>query len=532
MNKSTTPSSQFFTSNQIVTIKSVWRLALPVILTNLLQTSVSVIDTFMVGRLGPIAIAAVGMGNVIRMLVLVLLLSVAAGAMSLIAQAKGARDPKRMSFVTRQAISSGVLLSFVLMAAGILLARPLLSLANSGGDPEAVVLGTQYLQILFLGTPFLVLNIIFNRLMQGAGDTVTPLILTGALNLLNVIFNYLFMFGVGPFPELGLAGAAVGTVIARAIGITIAFILFYSGKNVIHILPGNYRPDWQMFADIFSIGVPSGIQGVFRNGSRLLVISILTSTEVGTYGAAALAIGLQVESLAFMPVLGINVAGTSLVGQALGRWQPQEARQKGNITIVFGIIVMSILITPIVIFAPAIIRIFDPSAHPILASAGTAYLRINTVALPIAAIAMVANGNLRGAGDSFPGMMSTMMFRAAVTLGLAYTFAFIFDLGSTGVWLALVIGTFLDGIYMGLRWRSRAWLNVALRKSEVYRQHLSHLPQAIMERYLHEVRSPLMAKPMAQEYVTAEQVVYRLKSGSVTVQFNGNHYQVIDGSVP
>ncbi|MCB0035712.1 MAG: hypothetical protein KDE51_16890, partial [Anaerolineales bacterium] len=160
-----------------------------------------------------------------------------------------------------------------------------------------------------------------------------------------------------------------------------------------------------------------------------------------------------------------------------------------------------------------------------------AYLRINTISLPIAAIAMVANGNLRGAGDSFPGMMSTMMFRAIVTLGLAYAFAFVFELGSTGVWLALVIGTFLDGIYMGLRWRSRAWLDVALHKSEVYRQHLSHLPQTIMERYLQEIRSPLMAKPMAQEQVTAEQVVYQLQTGSVTVEFNGNHYQVVDGSV-
>ncbi|MCB0037004.1 MAG: hypothetical protein KDE51_23400, partial [Anaerolineales bacterium] len=122
MNKSTPLPVNFFNTHQIETIRSVWRLALPVILTNLLQTSVSVIDTFMVGRLGPIAIAAVGMGNVIRMLVLVLLLSVAAGAMSLIAQAKGARDPERMSFVTRQAISSGVLLSVALMAGGIALA--------------------------------------------------------------------------------------------------------------------------------------------------------------------------------------------------------------------------------------------------------------------------------------------------------------------------------------------------------------------------------------------------------------------------
>lgn len=195
-------------------IKQIWKLALPVMLTNLLQSLLSVIDIFMVGRLGPIPIAAAGMSNTIRMLVLVLMLSVAAGAMSLVAQAKGARDPQRMSDVTRQAISSGLILAIVLGIGGILLANPLLTLANSGGDPEAVELGTAYLQILFLGTPFLVLNIVINRLMQGAGDTLTPLLITAGMNFLNVGLNYTLMFGLGPIPAFGLSGAAMGTVTA------------------------------------------------------------------------------------------------------------------------------------------------------------------------------------------------------------------------------------------------------------------------------------------------------------------------------
>ncbi|MEM7034154.1 MAG: MATE family efflux transporter [Chloroflexota bacterium] len=188
-------------------LRQVAVLALPVVLTNLLQSLLSVVDVFMIGRLGPIAIAAAGMSTAIRMLVIILVLSVSGGAMSLIAQAKGARDPQRMSFVTRQAISSGILLSLILGTIGLLITKPLLQFANSGGEPEAVILGTQYLQVLFLGTPFLVLSLVFNRLMQGAGDTVTPLILTGSINLLNILFNYLFMFGPGPLPAFGIVGA-------------------------------------------------------------------------------------------------------------------------------------------------------------------------------------------------------------------------------------------------------------------------------------------------------------------------------------
>ncbi|MEZ4861938.1 MAG: MATE family efflux transporter [Caldilineaceae bacterium] len=509
----------------------VWRLALPVILTNLLQSLVDVIDVFMVGRLGPIAIAAVGLSSAIRMLVLVMLLSVAAGAMSLIAQAKGARDPQRMSFVTRQAISSGVLLSLVLAVIGYYMAHPLLSLANSGGDPEAVVLGTHYLRILFLGTPFLVLNIVFNRLMQGAGDTKTPLYITGSINLLNTVFNYIFMFGVGPVPAFGVAGAAMGTVTARAIGVLVVFYIIYSGKNVIKLLPGSYIPDWQMLVDIFAIGVPSGVQGVFRNGSRLFVLGIITSTEVGTYGAAALAIGFQVESLVFMPGLALNVAATSLVGQALGNWQPDEARRRGNMAINVGIVIMIILATPIVIFAPWIIRLFDPSAHPVLLQTGTSYFHINTVILPLSAVAMVANGALRGAGDTFPGLVSTMFTRAIVAVSLAWLFAFPLGLGSLGVWYALAIGNILDATYMGWRWRGSAWLQVALHKTALYRQHLRNLPAAIQQQYLREIRTPLMALPTAREQVDDAGVRYLVPEHEVQIRFEAAGYQVEDRAV-
>ena len=473
----------------------VWRLALPVILTNLLQSLVNVVDVFMVGRLGPIAIAAVGISSAIRMLMLVLLISVASGGMSLISQAKGARDPQRMSDVTRQAISSGLLLALVLGAAGYLLAEPLLSLVNSGGEPGAVKLGTQYLRIIFLGTPFLVLNIVLNRLMQGAGDTITPLVLTGSLNLVNILLNYTFMFGVGPVPAYGVAGAAMGTVVARAMGVVVLFAIIYSGRNVIKLLPGTYWPQWQLIKDIFAIGVPSGVQGVFRNGSRLFVLGIVTSTEAGTYGAAALTIGFQVESLVFMPGLALSVAATSLVGRSLGAWQPQEARLRGNMTMASGLVVLTALAIPIVVFAPAIIRLFDPSAHPVLLQTGTRYFRINTVVLPLVAVAMISNGSLRGAGDTVPGLISTIVSRALTTVTLAYVLAIVLDMGSRGVWIALAVGIVLDATLMGLRWRGNAWLRVALQRTDLYREHLYALPVEVQQRFLHEVRTPLMAEP-------------------------------------
>ncbi|MFK7801102.1 MAG: MATE family efflux transporter [Anaerolineae bacterium] len=510
-------------------LKEVVQLAWPVILTNLLQTLVSIVDTLMVGRLGPIAIAAVGMSNAFRLLVLVALLAVSAGGMSLISQARGARDPERMSFVVRQAFISGILISIPLSLIGYFGARPILALVNAGGDPAATELGISYLQLLFLGTPFLVLNLIINRIMQGAGDTITPLVLTGSLNILNIIFNYIFIFGLGPIPALGLDGAALGTVISRFMGVVIAILIIRSGRNLIKFrtskAPVSWWPDWQLIWDILAIGVPSGLQGIIRNGARLLTIGIVTSTEVGSLGAAALAIGVQVESLGVLPVLGINVASTSLVGRALGKWQVKEARERGNIAILLGVAIMIVLVIPMVIFAPQIIRLFDPSADETLLAAGVSYMRINTVVLPIGAISMVANGALRGAGDTKPGMYAAITTLVGIAVPLSWLLAHPLGFGSTGVWYALAIGIVVNGTILAIRWRSSAWEKVALDKTEIYRQHLVHLPTKEVERFLDGVRKPQMALDGMIEVVSGNGVTYENGIEQTSYLFSAGSYQ-------
>ncbi|MEM8861591.1 MAG: MATE family efflux transporter [Chloroflexota bacterium] len=498
-------------------LSEVIKLAWPVILTNLLQTLVTIVDTLMVGRLGPVAIAAVGLSNAFRLLVLVALLAVSAGGMSLVAQARGARDPVRMAFVVRQAFISGLLISVPLTLVGYFGARPILSLVNAGGDPAATELGTSYLQILFLGTPFLVLNLIINRIMQGAGDTITPLFLTGGLNIFNILFNYLLIFGIGPFPAMGLDGAAMGTIIARFIGVVIALIIIWSGRNLLKFRaadePIDWRPDWQLIWDILVIGVPSGLQGIVRNGARLLTIGIVTSTEVGSMGAAALAIGVQVESLGILPVLGLNVASTSLVGRALGKWQLNEAWKRGTTAIWLGVSIMAVFVLPMIIFAPQILRLFDPSANEVLLSAGVTYMRINTVVLPIGAVSMVANGALRGGGDTLPGMFATITSLIFTSVPLAWLLAHPLGFGSVGVWYALAVGILLNGTIMAVRWRSGKWIDVALSKTEVYRQYLHELPQAEQDRYLTEVRAPEMAIEDTVETVEENGIVTYVRPG-------------------
>lgn len=515
--------TNYFSTNAPV-LRDVWRLALPVVLTNLLQTSVNVVDVFMVGRLGPFEIAAIGMSHVVRMLLLVGILSVTAGAMTLAAQAKGGRDPKQLAFVAKQSLLLAALFGLCLGALGWLTTHPLLTFLGSGSSQEAVDLGIGYLKIFFSGIIFLAINFTVNRLMQGAGDTKTPFVLVGSINALNILFNYLFMFGPGPLPALGINGAALGTVVSRGIGAVAGIAILYSGRNVVKVQSWRYWPDWQMFKDILSIGVPSGLQGLARNSTQILVIRIITSTSAGAFGAAALAIGYQIESLIFMPVLGINVAATALVGQSLGAWQTDEAKLRGNLAIAIGIALTVVLCIPMVAFAPQLVKLFDPSAHPIILSASVSYLRIHGTALPIVAISMVVNGALRGAGDTMPGLWGTILGRIFVAVSLAYLFALTLDFGVVGVWWASVIGTGVQTVVLVIRWLNKKWFGVALRKTNLYRQHLKHLPEPEQQRYLQEVRTPLMRQAGTTEQVAEGEVVYEGSGGRVEVQFREGSY--------
>ncbi len=506
-------------------LKDVWLLAIPVIFTNLLQTLVNVVDVFMIGRLGPLEVAAIGMSQVIRLLVLVGVLSVTAGTMSLAAQARGRRDDVGLRFVSRQTLILALFFGIALSLFGFIFSEPILHFLGSGSSDEVIAHSVSYLHIFFLGGIFLTLNFSINALMQGAGDTVTPLILVGLINSFNILLNYIFMFGPGPFPELGLDGAALGTVVSRGIGALLGIILFYSGRNVIHLKGFDYRPNLKMFKDILGIGVPSGLQGIVRNMTQVFVVRIVTSTSAGAFGAAALAIGSQIESLASMPVLGINVAATALIGNSLGAWQTKEAELRGNIAIIFSVLLMLVLSFPLIFFAPQLVLLFEPSAEPTILSAGSSYLRINGLSYMFLAIAMVSNGALRGAGDTLPSMFFTMIGRWFVAVPLAYFLAITQGYGINGVWIALAVGNFVQSLLLLARWLRRPWIKVALKKSELYRKHLSTLPETLQNQFLTEVRTPLMKKKNIAELIDEQGVSYSNEKKTLRYTFTQDSYE-------
>lgn len=505
----------------------VWKLSLPVILANSLQSLTNLTNIFFAGRLGPVEIAAIGMSNSVNMLILVAFMSITAASMALAAQAKGQRNESELSGVAHQSISLGVIMWLVLGSVGIVLARPILVFLNGGGEQAAVALGTVYLQIMFAGLIFMVLNLTISSLMQGAGDTVTPLWIAIFMNVVNVFLNWALMFGLGPLPALGVSGAALGTVLSRALAAAIGIAVMYSGKNVVRLGLGSYRPSLRAFREILSIGIPSGLQGIVRNTSQLFVIRIVTATAAGTLGASALAVGLQVESLAFMPGLAISIAATSVVGQSLGAWRPATARRRGDASIVLGMAVMTLIAVPLVIFAPQVMRLFDPTANAVLHAAGVTYIRINGVVLPFLAYAMIGNGALRGAGDTTPGMWGAILSRWIIVVPIAWFLALHLDIGIDGVWYALAAGMVFQAAFVFWNWQSDRWLMISLQKSRLYRLHLRHVSEELLHAFLDTVKTPLM-RAGASEQVSDAGIVYSLHGETVTVTVRDGAWHVDD----
>ncbi len=491
------------------TLGAVWRLALPVIGANLLITLVNVVDVFFAGRLGPTEVAAVGLATSVRLLLLVLVMAVSSGAMALAAQARGSRDPEALGTVARQTVMVAVALGLLLTIAGLLLSEPLLAFLDASDDPRAAEIAVPYLIVLFSGTVFTAVQIAGASLLQGAGDTLRPLLLSALATASNVLFTWLLVFGVGPFPALGVTGAAVGTVAARGLVSVATLVVLARGSSVVGFGSGSWRPSWSSWRDVLAIGWPSGLQSLAYSGAGLLVMRIVTSTPSGSLGAAALAIGLQVESLAFMPGLAISVAATSLVGRALGSWQLPDAWRAGHAALAVGGGVMSLVALALFVAAEPLVRVFDPSAHPQVLRDGVTYLRVNALGQPFLAVFFVLSGALRGAGDTRPPLTGTIVGRWLVVLPLAWWWALGLGWGVVGVWWAFVVGLGVQAAFVGVRWWSGAWPEVALRRSRLYREHLVHATPEAREAFLREVRTVVMSQPEASERVDAHEIVYR-----------------------
>lgn len=429
------------------------RLAWPAIVENLLHTMVGIVDTAMVGRLGAGALAAVGLGNQVNQLGLTVFSALATGSTALVARHVGAGEQDRARAVARQSLVLGLFVSGTVMLIFLAAARGVLGVLFRRAEAAVLAEAAGYVRIVSLAMILNFFLIVINAVLRGAGDTKTPMQITALVNVINVVVNALFIYGLGPFPALGVAGAAVGTAVAQACGGLLALWVLLRNRLLPVRLTDSFRPDSEVIRRITSIGVPAGVeQGMLRVG-QLIYTMIISS--LGTVPYAAHQVALNAESLSFMPGAGFGVAATTLVGQNLGAGRPGDAEKAGRITRSLGMLVMSSMGLIFFLFPAPIVRIF--SHDPEVLAQAVVCLRLVALAQPSLAVWMILAGGLRGAGDTRAIMKMVMVSFMGVRLGLAYVLSLRLGLGLTGAWIGMVADLFLRSLLIQRRFSRGGW---------------------------------------------------------------------------
>jgi putative MATE family efflux protein len=383
-----------------------------------------------VGRLGPASVAAVGISGQVLMLLFTVFMGIATAATAMVARAIGAGDQERADAVAAQALLLSLVASVVVGGVGYALAPRLLSIF--GAEPEVVRLATGYLRIMFVGIAAILSLFTGAGILRGAGDALTPLLISVVAGVANGVLDPLLIFGLLGFPRLGVHGAAVASVAAQFIGFGIGLYVLTSGRTRVRLRLGAFRPDPATLWRIVAVGVPSSVQMVLRAVMGVVLLPIVAG--FGTHVLAAFTVGGRLMMVGFMPTFGIAAASATLVGQNLGAGRPERAEKSALASTGMSVAIMAAAAVVASACAPFIIGAFAP--EPGVVDAGRFFLRIAAPGLVFAAVGITLGRAVAGAGDTVPPMIIALLVLWGLQVPLAYFLARIPSMGETGVYWA------------------------------------------------------------------------------------------------
>lgn len=439
----------------------IWSLAWPTILEQVLQVTVTYVDSAMVGSLGAHATAAIAVPTSTIWLVNGWMNAFAIGFSVLMARFLGSGNSQRAKQVTKQALYTSVFFGLALTLLFVVIARHLP--AWIGAEAEVQLLARQYYHFIALGyLPNLVM-ILISTLLRCSGDAKKALYLNGLNNILNITFNFFFIFDVisfGPFGlrglGLGVKGAAMATTLSCTITSILLLVILLATDNPIRItLFGPFSYDKTIQKSALRLGIPVALER-----STLSFGQIVFTKMVGTLGTTALAahfLANTAESITYLPPSGFATAATTLVAQSLGANDKQLAKKFADLCTLWGTLLMSFMGLMLYLFAPALMRFFTSDASVI--ALGTTILRIEAFAEPAFGLSMLAFGVFRGAGDTRRPFFISIAGMWLLRLPLAYLLLKTTSLGLLGIWIAMASDLTLRGIICLVQYRRYTWLD-------------------------------------------------------------------------
>ena len=430
--------------------QKILKLSIPAAVNSLLDMLQVITDLIMVGRLSAFAVAAVGLGLQSLMLLFAMLTLLHVGTSALLSRFVGAGQMKRASTGLSTLLQFAFFLSLPLMGFWYFFASNVY--VWFGTASEVITLGEAYVQTLTWMLPFVFTKLVFVTALNAAGDTKTPMQIKIASIGLNVVLNYLFIFGNHGFPELGVMGAAVGTVIVNILELLVYLWLYLREKTP-------YIPAWHYSKSLLKralrVGVPASFERSLTAGSFMLFTVIIA--HYGTEELAGYQIGLRVEGLAFMPGIGFTIAAMALMGQGLGAKKPEQSREDVILVLKYTVGFMFFLSFFMIFMPEKIVWFFTDDAQTI--EEASLYLRIVGFSQIPLAYNFVLSGALRGAGDTKRTLKVNLTSLWLVRIIPAFVLSWYFD-SILLVYLAMISDTFVKAIWLWITFDKGEWQKI------------------------------------------------------------------------
>ncbi|MBU0614494.1 MAG: MATE family efflux transporter [Nanoarchaeota archaeon] len=436
--------------------KTILTTAMPLILALLLQTGFNIVDAIYVGRISAEAIAAVSLAFPIMFFIFAVAGGVGVGATSLIARYIGSKKFDKADNVAEHALLAGLVLGLLFTIFGFWLGRPLV--VSMGADSIAD-LTLEYLNVIFIGTVFMMIFIIGNNIFRGEGDTKTPMKFMMIATITNIILDPIFIFTLG----YGVKGAAIATIISNFFGFGAVMLGFMNGKSSVKIRPRHFKYDFKIIKKIFAIGIPSSLSQISMSLSLGVMMKIIST--FGTYAVAAYGIIFRLDSIAILPALGLMMAVIPIIGQNVGAKKFDRAEKSAYRTAIMAGIFTGLVGLIFFSFPRLFISIFNTT--PEVIGFGVLYLRTVTLVYAFIGIGISMGGSFLGAGHPMPALITTLLRVIILLIPLSLLLAFTFNLGILGVWLAVSISILASSITAIFWFRTGSWKKDHIKKENI-----------------------------------------------------------------
>lgn len=416
--------------------KAIILLAIPMILELLLESLFAVVDLYFVGHLpnSQNALTTVGLTESVITIVYSIAMGLSAGATAVVARRTGEKNPEGAAHAAAQALLIALGVTVVVSISGVIFAPDILRIM--GASPEVIKEGTEFTRIMFGGSIVIILIFLINGIFRGVGDASMAMRSLWIASAINICLCPCLIYGYGPFPELGLKGAAIATTIGRGIGVIYQCYHLFNGKRFLKLQLAHFKYDLAVIKTLLKVGAPIIVQFFIMSGSFIL-LAYLVSTTGHTAATAAYQIAIRNVVFFILPAWGLSNAAATLVGQNLGAGKPDRAAQSVILATKYNVFFMALVTILFVFFSPAIVSIY--SSNPEVNKIAILALQIIGSGYIFYGIGMVMLQSLNGAGDSKTPTWINLVCFWLFQIPLAWILAKSFDMGPKGAFIAMPV---------------------------------------------------------------------------------------------